>query len=181
MTSVTRRYRRVKASFGAILLITGALHFHEGTSAAGFPSYETLKSGPRQVRLLPGQSGFVFTLYGAPAELATVRELITVLRKQGLGNGFDPGPGPRPGAKPTMDYLADEHWPVVFYSGGEMQIKGGELYLALQKKQTWPAWTRLEFSPRINSVNGDIIFTIWRPMNRGGETYMGWSSKSSNI
>jgi hypothetical protein len=68
---------------------------------------------------------FVFSLYGAPGDLSAVRQLVEVMRRESLGNGFDPGPGPGPGSGPVFEYLARERWPVVFYSGGEMQIRGG--------------------------------------------------------
>lgn len=77
------------------------------------------------VRPLPGQSGFVFSMYGAPGELGQVKQLVAVMREQHLGNGFDPTPGPIPSAKPLFDYLAGIGWPAVCYSGGEMQINGG--------------------------------------------------------
>lgn len=90
-----------------------------------FPRYESLAGGAQQVRLLPGSGQFVFSLYGAPGDLNSVGLLVDVMRDQKLGNGFDPGPGPNSNSKPIFDYLAANGWPVVFYSGGEMQIKGG--------------------------------------------------------
>lgn len=92
---------------------------------AGFPEHRELIAGPTQIRLLPGMDQFVFTLYGAPGDLSSVQQLVNVMRERHLGNGFDPGPGPAPGARPTFDFLASNRWPVVFYSGGEMQIQGG--------------------------------------------------------
>jgi hypothetical protein len=94
-------------------------------SNRAFPDYKTLAGGALQVRLLPGQHGFVFSMYGGPGELDQVRELVAVMRNQNLGNGFDPGPGPNLSAKPIFDYLAAIGWPVVCYPNGEMQIKGG--------------------------------------------------------
>ncbi|MBL9137386.1 MAG: alpha/beta hydrolase [Verrucomicrobiales bacterium] len=90
-----------------------------------FPDFASLATGPQQIRLLPGVGQFVFSLYGVPGDPATVRQLVDVLRDRGLGNGFDPGPGPGPGTATILDELAANGWPVVFYSGGEMQIKGG--------------------------------------------------------
>ncbi len=90
-----------------------------------FPDFATLTNGPQQVRLLPGQHDVVFSMYGAPGELDKLQQLVGVMRSQHLGNGFDPGPGPHPNAKPIFDYLATVGWPIVFYTGGEMQIKGG--------------------------------------------------------
>ncbi len=40
-----------------------------------FPDYRTLAEGPQQVRLLPGQHEFVFSMYGAPGELESLRQL----------------------------------------------------------------------------------------------------------
>ncbi len=90
-----------------------------------FPGFQTLAAGAQQVRLLPGQSGFVFTLYGAPGELDKVEQLVEVMGREHLGNGFDPGPSPRPDSTALVHYLTKLGWPVVFYSGGEMQIRGG--------------------------------------------------------
>jgi hypothetical protein len=61
--------------------------------AATCPAYDALVGGPQQIRFLPGQKGIVFSMYGAPGELDTFRELVEVMRKEGLGNGFDPVPG----------------------------------------------------------------------------------------
>jgi hypothetical protein len=94
-------------------------------STPAFPDDEALANGPQQVRLLPGQSAFVFSMYGAPGGLGRLRELVGVMREQGLGNGFDPGPGPHPNAKPLLDYLATVGWPVVGYPGADMQVLGG--------------------------------------------------------
>ncbi len=78
-----------------------------------------------QVKLLPGQSACVFTIYGAPGELEPLKQLVQVMQDQHLGNGFDPGPSPQPSSKPIFDYLATVGWPVICYPGGDMQIKGG--------------------------------------------------------
>lgn len=90
-----------------------------------FPQYRTLADGVHQVRLLPGVGQFVFTLYGVPGDLKTVREIVEMMCLRELGNGFDPGPGPGLATREVLDYLAEEKWPVVFYSGAEMQIQGG--------------------------------------------------------
>ena len=57
--------------------------------------------------------------------MKSLRELADVLTTRPLGNAWDPGPGPSPGSEATMAFLAALRWPVVFYSGGEMQILGG--------------------------------------------------------
>jgi hypothetical protein len=51
------------------------------------------------------------------------------MREQRIGNGFDPGPGTGLASKPIFDYVATVGWPVICYSGGEMQIKGGRAVL----------------------------------------------------
>ncbi len=94
-----------------------------------FPDFRTLAEGPQQVRLLPGQHDFVLSMYGAPGDLETLRQLVGVMRERRIGNGFDPGPGTGPASKPIFDYLATVGWPLVSYSGGEMQIKGGRAVL----------------------------------------------------
>ena len=97
----------------------------QSASTNSFPNFADLANGPQQIRLLPGQRDFVFSMYGAPGELEPLKQLVAVMREQKLGNGFDPGPGPHPSSKPVIDYLATVGWPLVCYSGGEMQIKGG--------------------------------------------------------
>jgi len=61
-----------------------------------FPDFRTLAEGPQQVRLLPGQHEFVFSMYGAPGDLETLRQLVGVMRERRIGNGLDPGPGTGP-------------------------------------------------------------------------------------
>lgn len=90
-----------------------------------WPGYEELNRRRLNPMLLPGQKGFVFTLYGAPDNLETLRQLVGVMTTNSLGNGFDPGPGPHANSRRAFEFLATVGWPVVFYSGGEMQIKGG--------------------------------------------------------
>ncbi|HTA28947.1 MAG TPA: hypothetical protein VK731_00605 [Candidatus Cybelea sp.] len=83
-----------------------------------------------QIHPLPGHPDFVFTLYGAPGELASVKQVVEVMRAQHLGNGFDPGPSPNQSTKPIFDFLASEGWPVMCYPGcADMQIKGGRCVL----------------------------------------------------
>jgi hypothetical protein len=107
-----------------------------------FPDYGTLAGGAQLVRPLPGQPGIVFTMYGAPAELDKVRQLVEVMREQKLGNGFDPGPGPHPTAKPIFDYLATVGWPVMCYPGGDMQVKGGRGALGRENEASLAAMDR---------------------------------------
>ena len=99
-------------------------------ASVSFQDYSKLAGGVWQVRPLPGQRKFVFTMYGTPGELEPLRQLVAVMREQKLGNGFDPGPAPRPAAKPLFDYLAGIGWPVMCYPGcADMQIKGGRCVL----------------------------------------------------
>ncbi|NQV35886.1 MAG: hypothetical protein HQ515_24560, partial [Phycisphaeraceae bacterium] len=83
------------------------------------------------VRLLPGQTSRVFTLYGCPGDLAQVKRLIAVMKKEGLGNGFDPGPASVAGNANLFAYFARINWPVVGYPpfGGEFQVKHGRAQL----------------------------------------------------
>jgi len=82
------------------------------------------------VQTLPGHPDFVFSMYGAPAELEPLQQLVEAMRTYRLGNGFDPGPPPQPNLKPVFDYLAGVGWPVMCYPGcADMQIKGGRCVL----------------------------------------------------
>lgn len=107
-----------------------------------FPDFETVARGAQQVRLLPGQHEFVFSLYGAPGELTTLKQLVGVMRAQQLGNGFDPGPTPQPNTQPIFDYLATVGWPVVCYPGGDMQIKGGRGVMGSENEAALAAMDR---------------------------------------
>jgi len=98
------------------------------TGAGTVPPWEKgsrMSADPHKITLLPGQSGFVFSMYGAPGDIGPLKELVATMREQKLGNGFDPAPGPGPASKPIFDYLASIGWPAVCYSGSEMQIDGG--------------------------------------------------------
>ena len=114
----------------------------QSASTNSFPTFAALADGPQQVRLLPGQREFVFSLYGAPGELEPLKQLVGVMREQNLGNGFDPGPGPHPNSKPTVDYLAEIGWPLVCYSGGEMQIKGGRSFFGREHEEVLASMDR---------------------------------------
>lgn len=94
------------------------------------PGYEALAGGPWRVRPLPGHP-FTFTMYGCPGDLKPLRELVTVMRDKGLGNGFDPGPPARAESKPLFEYLATVGWSVICYPGwSDMQIKEGRSRLS---------------------------------------------------
>lgn len=125
------------------LLTMLALMMGRDATAAEFPDFPALANGAHQVRLLPGHHEFVFSMYGSPSELEPFRQLVVVMREQKLGNGFDPGPSPLPGAKPLFDYLATAGWPVVCYSGGEMQIKGGRAVLGREHEAALAAMDRI--------------------------------------
>jgi hypothetical protein len=90
-----------------------------------FPDSAAMTSGPLQVRTLPGHSEFIFSMYGAPGDLEKLRQLVSVMKEQKLGNGFDPLAGLNPDSRPIFDYAATVGWPAVYYSGAEMQIQGG--------------------------------------------------------
>ncbi len=126
-------------------MLAGALVAVQPASCAAgdsFPDFEALARGMQQPRLLPGQQGVVFTLYGAPGELDKVRQLVAVMREEHLGNGFDPGPGPHPDMKPVFEYLATVGWPVVCYPGGDMQIVGGRGPLGRENEAVLEAMDR---------------------------------------
>ena len=112
--------RQVRLLLFVAFFITGALE------AGAFPDYTTLASSAWQPVLLPGQRGFVFTIYGAPSDISALRRVVSVMQEKDLGNGFDPGPAARAANKPVFDYLATVGWPVMAYPGcGDMQVKGG--------------------------------------------------------
>src|SRR5882672_4525753 len=90
--------RRVVAFMASLFTGVAAL-----AAAGSFPDYKMLAKGPWQPRLLPGQREFVFTMYGAPNELESLRNLVTLMLEQKLGNGFDPGPAARAINKPVFD------------------------------------------------------------------------------
>jgi len=96
-----------------------------------------------QVVPVPGCTGVVFTMYGAPGELEPLKQLVQVMREQRLGNGFDPGPTPHPSQKPVFDYLAGVGWPVMCYPGcADMQIKGGRCVLGAENEAALAAMDR---------------------------------------
>ena len=110
--------------FGAAFLISSL-------AAAAFPDHSAPEKGPWSVRLLPGQPGFVFTMYGCPGELDKLKEMVGVMQEKGLGNGFDPGPTANAASKPLFEYLASIHWPMICYPGfGDFQIKDGKACLS---------------------------------------------------
>jgi hypothetical protein len=71
-----------------------------------FPGYSTLAAGPWQPRLLPGRNEFTFSMYGCPGSLDELKQLVSVMRERGLGNGFDPGPAAFASSRPLFEYLA---------------------------------------------------------------------------
>ena len=74
-------------------------------------------------------------MYGVPGEMEPLKQLVQVMREQSLGNGFDPGPTPRPKTKPIFDYLASVGWPVICYPGcADMQVKGGRCVLGTENE-----------------------------------------------
>ena len=130
LPGAVRGYRRLAFCF---LLAGFALAFP--AAAMSFSAYNQLASGPQQVRLLPGQREFVFTIYGTPDDLEQLKQLLNAMKEKHLGNGFDPGPAARSASKPLFDYLATEGWPVIAYPGcADMQIKGGRCVLTAQDR-----------------------------------------------
>jgi len=85
-------------------------------------------------------------MYGAPAELEPLKQLVQVMQDQHLGNGFDPGPTPNLATKPVFDYLATVGWPVMCYPGcADMQIKGGRCVLGPENEAALAAMDRAGF------------------------------------
>lgn len=107
------------------LVSRGVIPMDAGPPAPAYLSYPSMTNGPQRVQLLPGQDGVVFTLYGAPGELAPLKEVVEVMRREHLGNGFDPGPGLSPNTPAINSYLTTLGWPLMLYSGADMQINGG--------------------------------------------------------
>lgn len=76
--------------------------------------------------LLPGQDGVVFTMYSLPADVEGIKELVGVMKAEGLGNGFDPGPPAGAASGPAFDYLSTLGWPVLAYPAApDMQVIDG--------------------------------------------------------
>ena len=94
-------------------------------------AYGQLASGPWQLRLLPGHNQFTFSMYGCPGNLGSLKQLVAVMKKRGLGNGFDPGPPAKAASRPLFEYLATVGWPVVCYPGyADMQVRDGRARLS---------------------------------------------------
>ena len=101
--------------------------------AETLPDYSGLTAGVWKIRNLPGRDAFTFTIYGTPGELDRLKQLVDVMKKENLGNGFDPGPSSRADSKPLFDYLATVGWPVICYPGyADMQIAGGRCIITEQ-------------------------------------------------
>lgn len=94
------------------------------------PNYEVLAAGVWKPRDIPNAKGFVFAMYGIPGDLDQVRDLVAVMKRDHLGNGFDPGPAARARSKPLFRYLATVGWPIMTYPGcADMQVAGGRCIL----------------------------------------------------
>ncbi len=95
-------------------------------SRAWRASYESFAEGPLRVRPLPGHEGFTFTMYGCPGSYEHFRELVETMRREHLGNGFDPGPGVHPNYRKHFEHLREIGWPVVAYANtADHQVKEG--------------------------------------------------------
>lgn len=99
--------------------------------------YSKLSNSPWRVQLLPGHNEFVFSMYGCPDQLEPLKSLIEVMREEGLGNGFDPGPFGSAKSKPLFEYLSTVGWPIVSYPPyyGEFQVKYGRARLSDEDEQ----------------------------------------------
>jgi len=67
--------------------------------------------------LLPGQTEFVYTMYSCPGDLEGLKELVGIMQREQLGNGFDPGPAAHASSADMLSYLATLGWPLVSYPG----------------------------------------------------------------
>ena len=123
---VVARCRSSEAGFVSVFLalVLSSVLGHAGQNQ--FPDYATLAAGRMQPILIPGQQQFVFTMYGVPSDVESLRRVVRVMQEKDLGNGFDPGPAARTGNRAAFEYLAEVGWPVMAYPGcADMQIKGG--------------------------------------------------------
>ncbi len=99
-----------------------------------FSSYDSMADGPMQVRMLPGQRDFTFTMYGCPSQLDLVQQLVETMKREQLGNGFDPGPGVGLANRPLYEYFRDIRWPVVGYAQtSDHQVKEGTCRLSAEQ------------------------------------------------
>ncbi len=111
--------------FGAAVLLSSVAW------AGAFPDHAALEKSSWKVTLLPGQPGFVFTMYGCPGDLDKLKQMVGVMQEKVLGNGFDPGPTANAASKPLFEYLASIRWPMICYPGfGDFQIKDGNARLS---------------------------------------------------
>jgi hypothetical protein len=95
-----------------------------------WPTAEQLQNSPQKLSWLPGTDSVTFTMYGAPADLPSLKALAECMRSESLGNGFDPGPGPFPANRPAFDYLRRLRWPLVSYAQtADHQVKDGNAAL----------------------------------------------------
>ncbi len=99
-------------------------------------TYESMCDGAMQVRMLPGRGGFTFTMYGCPSQLETFTQLVEVMKREHLGNGFDPGPGVTPANRALYEYLREIRWPVIGYAQtADHQVKEGTCRLSADQDE----------------------------------------------
>ncbi len=67
--------------------------------------------------LIPGQSDVVFTMYSCPGDLEGLKELVDVMQREKLGNGFDPGPAAHANSADMFAYLSTLGWSLISYPG----------------------------------------------------------------
>ncbi len=121
-------HRALAAVAAGLALVAGPST--DATAAPRYPTAAELGRGPLRPRLLPGAGEFTFTMYGAPGDPAGFASLVDAMKREGLGNGIDPGPTPRPGSRAFFEAAAKVGWPIVCYPGcADMQIQGGDCVL----------------------------------------------------
>lgn len=126
-------YRRIHIRFARSMLVL-LVGFLLNISCAAALAQDVSLAEPSnvwQLKLLPGKSERVFTLYGCPGNLDEVKRLIACMKEEGLGNGFDPGPTAVADNAALYRYFAEIKWPVIGYPpyGGEFQVKHGRSQL----------------------------------------------------
>lgn len=122
------------AALAATLLSPWTLHAHDSRPGR-FPTRRELDAGPWRARHLPPHRGVTLALGGCPADLESLRALIDAMRSEGVGNGFDPGPGVDVSHRPLYELLREVGWPVVGYaSTADHQVKDGTCFLSEERE-----------------------------------------------
>lgn len=167
------------ALFGMIHNDPSALAIAERVLHRG-PTYESLAHGLQRVQLLTGQRGFVFTLYGAPADLAAMRDLVEVMKAQRSATDLIPAPRRvRPRARSSISSLPWAGRSCVIRAAICRSLAGGARWGATTKRRC-QRWMRRECSLRCNLASGAITSTTWHRRSPGGAKISERSSMPTN-